>query len=142
MIVSPFGLFDCSLQTDAAGAVIVTSSERAKDLRQKPVLIKGFGMGNNLSGWHNNDNLTHTGAIEAGKLAYSMAGLGPTDVDFAQIYDCFTYMVLVQLEDYGFCKKVRAVHSFSPALWILTGHCLQILLVVNFQKHTWKECSR
>jgi len=105
MIVSPFGLFDCSLQTDAAGAVIVTSSERAKDLRQKPVLIKGFGMGNNLSGWHNNDNLTHTGAIEAGKLAYSMAGLGPTDVDFAQIYDCFTYMVLVQLEDYGFCKK-------------------------------------
>ncbi|MEK9693474.1 MAG: thiolase family protein [Rhodospirillaceae bacterium] len=105
MIVSPFGLFDCSLQTDAAGAVIVTSSERAKDLRQKPVLIKGFGMGNNLSGWHNNDNLTHTGAIEAGKLAYSMAGLGPTEVDFAQIYDCFTYMVLVQLEDYGFCKK-------------------------------------
>ena len=105
MIVSPFGLFDCSLQTDAAGAVIVTSSERAKDLRQKPVLIKGFGMGNNLSGWHNNDNLTHTGAIQAGKLAYSMAGLGPTDVDFAQIYDCFTYMVLVQLEDYGFCKK-------------------------------------
>ena len=105
MIVSPFGLFDCSLQTDAAGAVIVTSSERAKDLRQKPVLIKGFGMGNNLSGWHNNDNLTHTGAIQAGKLAYSMAGLGPTDVDFAQFYDCFTYMVLVQLEDYGFCKK-------------------------------------
>lgn len=105
MIVAPFGLFDCSLQTDAAGAVVVTSAERAKDLRQRPVLIKGFGTHNNLSGWFNNDNLTHTGAIEAGKTAYAMAGLGPKDIDFAQIYDCFTYMVLVQLEDYGFCKK-------------------------------------
>jgi acetyl-CoA acetyltransferase len=105
MIVAPFGLFDCSLQTDAAGAVVVTSTERAKDLRQRPVLIKGFGTHNNISGWFNNDNLTHTGAIESGKTAYAMAGLGPKDVDFAQIYDCFTYMVLVQLEDYGFCEK-------------------------------------
>ena len=105
MIVAPFGLFDCSLQTDAAGAVVVTSAERAKDLRQRPVLIKGFGTHNNISGWFNNDNLTHTGAIEAGKTAYAMAGVGPSDIDFAQIYDCFTYMVLVQLEDYGFCKK-------------------------------------
>jgi acetyl-CoA acetyltransferase len=105
MIVAPFGLFDCSLQTDAAGAVVVTSTERAKDLRQRPVLIKGFGTHNNISGWFNNDNLTHTGAIESGKTAYAMAGLGPKEVDFAQIYDCFTYMVLVQLEDYGFCEK-------------------------------------
>ena len=105
MVVAPFGLFDCSLQTDAAGAVVVTSAERARDLRQRPVLIKGFGTHNNISGWFNNDNLTHTGAIEAGKTAYAMAGLGAKDIDFAQIYDCFTYMVLVQLEDYGFCEK-------------------------------------
>jgi acetyl-CoA acetyltransferase len=105
MIVAPFGLYDCSLQTDAAGAVVVTSAERARDLRRRPVLIKGFGTHNNLSGWFNKDNLTHTGAIEAGKTAYAMAGVGPEDIDFAQIYDCFTYMVLVQLEDYGFCKK-------------------------------------
>ncbi len=105
MIVDPFGLYDCSLQTDAAGAVVVTSTDRSRDLRQRPVLIKGFGTGNNLSGWHSGQNLTHTGAIEAGRTAYSMAGLGPSDIDFAQIYDCFTYMVLVQLEDYGFCKK-------------------------------------
>jgi len=105
MIVAPFGLYDCSLQTDAAGAVVVTSAERARDLRQRPVLIKGFGTHNNLSGWFNHDNLTHTGAIEAGRTAYAMAGVGPQDMDFAQIYDCFTYMVLVQLEDYGFCRK-------------------------------------
>jgi len=105
MIVDPFSLYDCSLQTDAAGAVVVTSAERAKDLKQKPVMIKGFGSHNNISGWFTSDNMTHTGAIKSGQQAYAMAGLGPNDIDFAQIYDCFTYMVLVQLEDYGFCAK-------------------------------------
>ncbi len=105
MIVEPFGLFDCSLQTDAAGAVVVTSAERARDLKSRPVMIKGFGSHNNLSGWWTDDNLTTTGALESGQAAYAMAGVGPDDMDFAQIYDCFTYMVLVQLEDYGFCKK-------------------------------------
>jgi len=105
MIVEPFGLYDCSLQSDAAGAVVVTSAERARDLRRRPVLIKGFGSHNNISGWFAGDNMTHTGAIEAGRQAYAMAGIGPADIDFAQIYDCFTYMVLVQLEDYGFCAK-------------------------------------
>jgi acetyl-CoA acetyltransferase len=104
-IVRPFGVYDCSLRSDAAGALIVTSRERAKDLRQPPVLIKGFGMHNNLSGWFNNDNMIVTAAKKSGEAAYAMAGLGPQDVDTAQIYDCFTYMVLTQLEDYGFCKK-------------------------------------
>ncbi|MEE8516419.1 MAG: thiolase family protein [Alphaproteobacteria bacterium] len=105
MIVEPFGLFDCSLQTDAAGAVVVTSAERAKDLKSRPVMVKGFGSHNNLSGWWTDDNLTTTAAVESGRTAYAMAGVGPDDIDFAQIYDCFTYMVVVQLEDYGFCDK-------------------------------------
>jgi acetyl-CoA acetyltransferase len=105
LIVSPFGLFDCSLRSDAAGAVIVTSRERARDMKQPPVLIKGFGSHNNLRGWFNDDNMVVTAAKKSGEVAYKMAGLGPADVDTAQIYDCFTYMVLTQLEDYGFCKK-------------------------------------
>lgn len=105
LIVSPFGLFDCSLRSDAAGAVIVTSRERARDMKQPPVLIKGFGSHNNLRGWFNDDNMVVTAAKQSGEAAYKMAGLGPDDVDTAQIYDCFTYMVLTQLEDYGFCKK-------------------------------------
>ena len=104
-IVSPFGLYDCSLRSDGAGAVIVTSRERARDLKQPPVLIKGFGSFNNLRGWFNDDNMVVTAAKKSGEIAYTMAGLGPDDVDTAQIYDCFTYMVLTQLEDYGFCKK-------------------------------------
>jgi acetyl-CoA acetyltransferase len=104
-VVSPFGLYDCSLQTDGAGAVIVTSRERARDLRQPAVTIKGFGSFNNLRGWFADDNMVITAAKNSGEIAYAMAGVGPADVDTAQIYDCFTYMVLAQLEDYGFCKK-------------------------------------
>jgi acetyl-CoA acetyltransferase len=105
LIVAPFGLFDCSLRSDAAGAVIVTSKARAKDLKQPPVPIKGFGSFNNLRGWFQDDNMVVTAAKKSGETAYKMAGLGPADVDTAQLYDCFTYMVLTQLEDYGFCKK-------------------------------------
>jgi acetyl-CoA acetyltransferase len=104
-VVAPFGLYDCSLRSDAAGAVIVTSRERARDLRQPPVSIKGFGSFNNLRGWFADDNMVTTAAKNSGAEAYRMAGIGPDDVDTAQIYDCFTYMVLTQLEDYGFCKK-------------------------------------
>jgi acetyl-CoA acetyltransferase len=105
LVVAPFGLFDCSLRSDGAGAVIVTSRARAKDLKQPPVPIKGFGSFNNLRGWFQDDNMVVTAAKKSGETAYKMAGLGPQDVDTAQIYDCFTYMVLTQLEDYGFCKK-------------------------------------
>ncbi|TAN20384.1 MAG: thiolase family protein [Actinomycetota bacterium] len=104
-IVEPFNLYDCSLRTDAAGAVIVTSLERARDLRKEPVRISGFGTHNNTSGWFHDENMTSTAAIQSSKKAYSMAGLGPSDIDVFEVYDCFTYMALVQLEDYGFCQK-------------------------------------
>jgi acetyl-CoA acetyltransferase len=104
-VVAPFGLYDCSLRSDAAGAVIVTSRERARDLRQPAVSIKGFGSFNNLRGWFADDNMVTTAAKNSGAAAYRMAGVGPEDVDTAQLYDCFTYMVLAQLEDYGFCQK-------------------------------------
>jgi acetyl-CoA acetyltransferase len=105
LIVAPFGLFDCSLNSDGAGAVVVIAAERAGALRRKPVLIKGFGTFNNTKGWIAEDHMVSTAARQSGARAYSMAGLGPRDVDTAQIYDCFTYMVLTQLEDYGFCRK-------------------------------------
>jgi len=104
-VVAPFGLYDCSLRSDAAGAVIVTSRERARDLRQPAVSIRGFGSFNNLRGWFADDNMVTTAAKNSGAAAYRMAGVGPDDVDTAQLYDCFTYMVLAQLEDYGFCRK-------------------------------------
>src|SRR4029079_4163219 len=80
LIVDPFGMFDCSLNSDGAGAVIVTSAERAKSLKQKPVLIKGFATHNNTKGWIEEDHMLSTGAVESGALAFKMAGLGPKDV--------------------------------------------------------------
>ncbi len=121
MIVEPFCLLDCSLRSDGAGAVIVTSAERARDLRQKPVSIKGFGTHNNLSGWFMDDNMTRTAAGPSGARAYAMAGLGPGEIDCAQIYDCFTYMVLAQLEDYGFCKKGEGGDFVSSGVLALDG---------------------
>jgi len=105
LIVSPFGLYDCSLRSDGAGAVIVTSAERARDLKAPPVFIRGFGSFNNLTGWFADDNMIRTAAKQSGDTAYRMAGIGPADVSTAQLYDCFTYMMLVQFEDYGFCRK-------------------------------------
>jgi acetyl-CoA acetyltransferase len=104
-IVEPFGLLDCSVPVDAAGAVVVTSMERAKTLRHRPAAIAGFGTFNNLRGWYADEHMTTTAACKSGQKAYAMAGLGPKDIGALQLYDCFTYMVLVQLEDYGFCAK-------------------------------------
>lgn len=156
LIVAPFGIYDCSLRSDAAGAVIVTSAERAKDLKQPPVLIKGFGFHNNTRGWFADDNMVVTAAKQAGAAAYSMAGLGPSDVDTAQIYDCFTYMVLTQLEDYGFCKKGEGGAFVASGALRLGGalpcntsggqlseaHCegmLQIVEGVRQLRHTYPE---
>lgn len=104
-IVEPFNLYDCSLRTDAGGAVVVTSAERAKSLRHPPVYIRGFGSYNNLQGWFNEDHMVSTAAGPSGQAAFRMAGIAPEEVDTAQLYDCFTYMVIAELEDYGFCAK-------------------------------------
>ena len=105
MIADPYGLYDCSLLSDGAGAVIVTSAERVRDLKELPVYIKGFGSFNNLRGWTKDRNMIETAARVSGDTAYRMAGVGPSDIDTAQLYDCFTGMVITQFEDYGFCAK-------------------------------------
>ena len=104
-IVDPLNLYDCSVPVDAAGAVVVTTLERARDLARRPVAITGFGTFNNLRGWFTDDHMVSTAARPSGEKAYAMAGLGPADIDVVQLYDCYTYMALVQLEDYGFCAK-------------------------------------
>lgn len=108
-IVEPLCLFDCCLETDAAIAVVVTSAERAKDLPHVPVLVSGaaWGGGHTLYSNHREDLATSAAATMSKRL-YSMAGVGPSDFDVACIYDAFTPLVLVQLEDYGFCGKGEA----------------------------------
>ncbi len=105
-IAEPFRLLDCCLETDGACALVVTSAERARDLRRPPVLVSAAAWGggqSHLSGGPSDPTVTAAAAL-APRL-YGQAGLGPADVDVAQLYDCFTYSVIVQLEDYGFCPK-------------------------------------
>lgn len=120
-IVDPFNVFDCSLRSDAAGAVLVTSAERAKDLARHPVLISGFGTYNNTKGWFVDDHMLTTAAAPSSKKAYAMAGISPDDVDCFEVYDCFTYMVLAQLEDYGFCEKGDGGEFASSGALALDG---------------------
>ena len=101
----PFRLLDICLMSDGACAVLVTSAERAKDLKHRPVYIMGFGSHHIHRFIMNAESLTETGAKISGERAFKMAGITVKDIDFAEIYDCFTYTLLVQLEDYGFCKK-------------------------------------
>jgi acetyl-CoA acetyltransferase len=104
-IVEPFRLPDCSLVSDYGGAFIVTTSERAADLRQKPVTVLGYGESHPHRYLMQDEDLTACGAVESGPVALLMAGVSCQEIDFAELYDSFTYTVLVQLEDYGFCAK-------------------------------------
>ena len=101
-VVEPFHLFDCCLVSNGGLAVIVTSAERARGLRQPPVYIWGMGQGH--PGGDPSETLA-SGAVLAKQSAFKMAGIGLDDIDIVELYDCYTFTVLVCLEDYGFCKK-------------------------------------
>jgi acetyl-CoA acetyltransferase len=104
-VAEPFRVLDCCPVTDGAGALIVTSAERARDLAKKPVYILGLGQGFTHSDLAYTPTMTTAAMRSSAQRAYAMAKLGPKDIDLAQLYDCFTYVVLLTLEDYGFCGK-------------------------------------
>lgn len=104
-IADPLGMLDCCLISDAGGAFIVTTPERARDLKAKPVFLQGIGEYHTHEHLMCAPSLTEFGATESGKTAYQMAGLGPQDIDVAQLYDCFTIVPIIELEELGFCKR-------------------------------------
>ncbi len=105
MIADPLHLLDCSVVSDGGAAIIMTAAERAKDFRPQPVYVLGIGEGHSHEHISQARNLTTSAAKEAGERTYAMAGLGPQDIDVAELYDCFTPVVVVELEDLGFCPK-------------------------------------
>jgi acetyl-CoA acetyltransferase len=105
MIADPFTKLHCCIRSDGGAAAVLVSAERAKDLRSKPVWVLGSGETTShmlTSQW---DDLTVGPASVSGPLAFARAGLSPSDVDVAELYDAFTYMLLLTLEDLGFCAK-------------------------------------
>lgn len=105
MVVEPLHLFDCSLESDGGAALLVTSLERARDLPKRPVLVLGMGQHHPHSSLLDAPTLTTLGGKQSSERAYEMAHLQPTDMDFAELYDCFTITTLITIEDYGFCAK-------------------------------------
>jgi acetyl-CoA acetyltransferase len=105
MVSYPFTVRDCCLVTDGGGAIVVTSAERARSLKKPPVYVLGCGQSVTHASISNMPNLTVTGARGSGRAAYQMAGLGPAEVDVAELYDAFTINTILFLEDLGFCNK-------------------------------------
>ena len=106
IVAYPLKLYDCSLITDGAAAVLLASEERAKRISKKPVWMVGLGLATDTMRISERNSLTSIQAVrEAAKTAYKMAGIGPTDIDIATVHDCFTIAEIVAYEDLGFCEK-------------------------------------
>jgi acetyl-CoA acetyltransferase len=113
LIAEPFGMYDCCIISDAAGAFIVTSAERARDLRSKPVYLLGIGEKHLNMHIMCAPSLTQCGAVDSGRAAYQMAEVGPDDIDVAELYDCFTITPIIGLENLGFCQPGEGGAMFA-----------------------------
>jgi len=124
MICAPLHLLDCCVETDNATAIVVTSAERAKDCKHHPVLIRGVvGRCNKpRMDMHYQHGPISTVAGHYGKeILWRNAGVGPEEIDLTGSYDAFTFTTMLQLEDYGFCKKGEGGHYVSDGTIKLGG---------------------
>ncbi len=108
MVAEPLRRADCCLISDGAAAVVVCSAERARDARQRPVHLLGMGQAHSLGTFSNPAHFDTLPAARCGPRALERAGVSARDVDVAMLYDCFTIIVLMQLEAYGFCAPGEA----------------------------------
>jgi len=122
-IAEPYHLFDCCPETDGAVAIIMTTSDRAKDTREKPVYLQGISEGHADSpdDLCNRKDFFNTGLTKAAPRAFAMAEVTAGDVDAAMIYDCFTFEVIHQLEEAGFCPRGEGGSFVADGNISLTG---------------------
>ncbi len=108
LIADPLRLLDCSLVSDGGAAIVLTAAERARDFPHPPVVLLGAGEAHGHEHISQAHSLTSSFAKHSGERAYAMAGVSPGDIDVAYVYDCFTPVVLIELEDLGFCQPGEA----------------------------------
>jgi acetyl-CoA C-acetyltransferase len=105
-VVGPFGVLDCTPQSDGAAALLLTSGEVAARYTDRPVWVRGVGLGlDRVMHAHKQDMTTFPATVKAARAAYAMAGIGPADVDVAEVHDCFSGVELMNYEDLGFCER-------------------------------------
>jgi acetyl-CoA acetyltransferase len=122
-IYDPFRLYDCALEADGACAILITSRERAQDLRQVPVQVvdEETFMGRHPDSW---SDFGHLFSAHSAPPLWQRTGLTARDMDFACIYDCFTFTTIAVMEDYGFCEKGGAGEYFRSGKATYGGDCV------------------
>ncbi|MBB3600394.1 acetyl-CoA C-acetyltransferase [Mycolicibacterium sp. BK556] len=109
IIVEPFGLYDCTPQSDGAAAVILVADELTDRYTDRPVWVRGVGLGmDRVMHQHKSDLTSFAPSVKAAKAAMTMAGCVPADIDVAELHDCFTGVELITYEDLGFADRFEA----------------------------------
>jgi acetyl-CoA acetyltransferase len=123
MVAYPFCLYDCDIPVQGAVAVVLTTAERARDLKPRPAYLAGYGERLRFETAGRIGSLANymEGGSSSAKLTWERSGFGPKDVDVAQIYDGFSASVLYGLESYGFCKEGEALDFIQDGRIELTG---------------------
>jgi len=122
-VADPLGLLDCSPVTDGAAAVVLCSVEKAKEFTQKPLVkIIGSGQASDTLSLHGRRSITTLDAtVHAADMAYKQANMNPSDIDFAEVHDCFTIAEICAIEDLGFIEKGKGGKAVDQNITTLDG---------------------
>ncbi|KJS17175.1 MAG: 3-ketoacyl-CoA thiolase [Peptococcaceae bacterium BRH_c4b] len=121
-VAHPFNVWDCSPTSDGAAAVLLCRAGMAKNFTSKPVYLRGFGAASDYLAIHDRDSITSLAATsKASAEAYKQAGIGPRDIDFAEVHDCFTIAEILAYGDLGFCEQGRAQYLLEEGITQLGG---------------------
>ncbi|HVV30407.1 MAG TPA: beta-ketoacyl synthase N-terminal-like domain-containing protein [Mycobacteriales bacterium] len=122
LVVEPFGLYDCTPQSDGAASLVLVAEDLADRYTDKPVWIRGVGLGlDRIMHQHKRDMTTFPATVKAAKAAYAMAGITAADIDVAEVHDCFSCVELISYEDLGFCDRFGAADYIASGATQLDG---------------------
>ena len=122
LVAEPFGLLDCCPQSDGAAALILAGKEVVDRYTDRPVWIRGTGLGlDRVMHQHKADLSTFAATTRAARRAYAMAGIDPGDIDVAEVHDCFSGVELMAYEDLGFCERGGAPRMIESAATAVGG---------------------
>jgi acetyl-CoA C-acetyltransferase len=122
IVVAPFGLYDCTPQSDGAAALVICAEDVVDRYTDKPVWIRGVGLGlDRVMHQHKADMTTFPATVKAAKAAYQMAGIDPSEIGVAEVHDCFSTIEMISYEDLGFVPRFGAAKALEAGETTMTG---------------------